>query len=246
LHTLGRIHNSKKSLEAVSLIKNAGYDNWSLDLIFAIPGQTIGSWENTLQIAIKQNPPHISAYGMTIEKGTPFEQMVDSGKLSMVDETTQVDMYKALLETMAANGYARYEISNFAKEGYQSRHNLKYWQDTPYLGLGPAAHSYNGSQRRANFKDVGKYIELLESGKLPIEFCEKLTAAQKGEERLMMGLRLAEGVLIADIIEAIDRQVLVQFLASGHLIVENNMLKLAEKGILVSDEIIVELLKTDS
>jgi oxygen-independent coproporphyrinogen III oxidase len=243
LQTLGRIHNSQTALSAMDSARRAGFDNFSIDLIFGIPGQSLESWQQTLDIAVKQKPAHISAYGLTIEIGTPLESLIDSGKLIAVDDDTQVDMYRLLLETMAQNGLIRYEISNFARPGKESRHNLKYWRDCNYLGFGPAAHTYDGSTRCANVRDLAKYASLLGQNQFPIDFCEQLSSEQKTMERLLMGIRQAEGVALASVISTIDKDSLESLREDELVLISNGKLLITEKGLPISDKIIAQLIK---
>jgi oxygen-independent coproporphyrinogen-3 oxidase len=243
LRTIGRIHDAQTGLRAIEGARNSGIENFSLDLIFGIPGQNLKSWQETLAAAIAQNPAHISAYGLTIEKGTPLESMINSGKLNAVDEDIQLYMYRHLLETMARNGFNRYEISNFAQPGKESRHNLKYWRDNYYVGFGPSAHSYDGQTRTANVRDLARYENFLAQNQLPIDFCEQLTAEQKAMERLLMGIRLAEGVELANVISTIDENRMESLCDDGLVSVVNGMLIITEKGLPVSDKIIAQLLK---
>jgi oxygen-independent coproporphyrinogen-3 oxidase len=243
LRTLGRIHNSQTALKAIDSARRAGFDNFSIDLIFGIPGQSLESWRQTLDMAVKQNPVHISAYGLTIESGTPLESLINSGKLIAVDDDAQVDMYRLLLKTMAQNGLIRYEISNFARPGKESRHNLKYWRDCNYLGFGPAAHTYDGSNRCANVRDLAKYISLLGLNQIPIGFRERLSSEQKTMERLLMGIRQAEGVELASVISAIDKDSLESLCEEELVSVADGKLLITEKGLPVSDKIIAQLIK---
>ncbi|MCP4581547.1 MAG: radical SAM family heme chaperone HemW [candidate division Zixibacteria bacterium] len=244
LQILGRIHSVNSAVEAIDNAFAAGFENISLDLIFGIPGQSIESWRATLDQAIAKNPTHISAYGLTIEKGTPYHKMVDSGELALVDDDNQAEMYSATNEMLSSAGYKRYEVSNFAKPGFECRHNFKYWRDDKYVGLGPSAHSYDGEKRTANQKNLDKYIANLGKGKLPISFRETLTDKQRAEEWLLLGLRLAEGIDYNLAKEVINDQVKTDFIKQGYLRKKLNKIALTDKGFLMADEIIVKLLKS--
>lgn len=243
LRTLSRVHSVQTGLNAVMAAHKSGFDNINIDLIFGIPGQDKDSWRRTLSIAIDQNPTHISAYGLTVESDTPLERLVQSGKLEIVDEQVQLEMYRILLETMARNGYARYEISNFAKSGKESRHNLKYWRNDRYIGFGPAAHSYDGETRIANVRNLAQYYDTLDSNRAPIGFRERLSSEQKAMERLLMGIRLTEGVTLADVISTIDEASLKSLGENGLVDIIAGKLIITEKGLPVSDKIIAELMK---
>lgn len=242
LKTLGRSHNSETADKAIDMIYNAGFENIGIDLIFGIPGQTIAVWRDTLNRTISKQPPHISAYELTIENETPIERMINNGELIPLDNDTIAGMYKILHETLTENGYIRYEVTNYAKPGFECRHNLKYWTDRKYLGLGPSAHSYYTKYRASSYKSVDKYIASLTKGKLPTAFKEELSDQQKREERLMLGLRLTSGVDLITVKEAIDKDVLADFIKQGYLKKSINAIALTDRGFMIADEIIVKLL----
>jgi len=243
LELLGRVHNAETAEKAIDNVQQAGFENFGLDLIFGIPGQTVESWRATLDKAAAKNPVHISVYCLTIEKGTKFDSWVKNDELTPVDNDTQAEMYNVLHQTLAANGYKRYEVSNYAKPGYECRHNLKYWTDRKYLGLGPSAHSYYTSYRKANFESLDKYITALQKGKQPTAFKEELSPEQKSEDRLMMGLRLAAGIDLHLIKDVINKNTLKELIQQKHLKKDLNRIALTDKGFLNADEIIVKLLK---
>ncbi len=243
LKTLGRIHDSAKASAAIDSAFKAGFERVSVDLIFGVPGQTIDSWRDTLWETVNKNPVHVSAYGLTIEKGTPFDTMVASGELTLPDNDTQAEMYQEMCRVLVDAGFNRYEISNFAKFGYESMHNVKYWRDDVFLGLGPAAHSYDGERRMSHYKSMDKYLASIKKGKAPINFREKLDPLQRAEERLLLGLRLAEGIGYNIVKEAINEETYEQMKNEGFLARKLNNIVLTEKGFLVADEVIVRLLR---
>ena len=243
LKTLGRVHDSATAIKAIDYAVETDYERICIDLIFGVPGQTVDGWRDTLWQAINKNPVHISAYGLTIERGTPFEKMVDSGRLTLPDNDTQAEMYQAMNRVLSDAGFARYEVSNYARMGYECQHNLKYWRDDKYLGLGPSAHSYDGDTRSANYKNLGKYITSIRKGKLAVNFKERLTAKQRGEERLLLGLRLAEGIDYNIVKEVINENTLKELEGQGYIMRKSNNLALTDNGFLMADEIIVKLLK---
>ncbi len=161
LRFMRRRHNAKGAVDAVESLFNRGIENISLDLIYGIPGQTIDSWLYSLDLVIALRPQHISAYNLSYEAGTPLWQMLKRGEVNEVDDDTCVAMYQMLLMRLKEEGYEHYEISNFALPGFASRHNSSYWDGTPYLGLGAAAHSYDGHVRRYNVADLKDYIHLI-------------------------------------------------------------------------------------
>ncbi|MCD6163240.1 MAG: radical SAM family heme chaperone HemW [candidate division Zixibacteria bacterium] len=243
LKTLGRPHNSETADKAIDMIYNAGFENIGIDLIFGIPGQTIAVWRDTLKKAINKQPPHISAYELTIENETPIERMINSGELTLLDDDLIAEMYQILHEMLTESGYKRYEVTNYAKPGFECRHNLKYWTDRKYLGLGPSAHSYYTKYRTSSYKSVDKYVAALNKGKLPTVFKEELSDEQKSQERLMLGLRLASGIDIMTVREAIDKEKMAEFIQQGYLKKSINTIALTDRGFMIADEIIVKLLK---
>ena len=243
LKLLGRVHNSETAEKAINSAFKAGFENIGIDLIFGIPGQTVSLWQDTLHRAIKKKPVHISAYGLTIESGTPFEEMINKGELVPVDSDTQAEMYNTLHQTLTDKGYVRYEISSYAKPGFECRHNLKYWTDQKYLGLGPSAHSYYTKYRKSSYKNLDKYIASINNGKPPIAFKEMLTPEQKSQERLMLGLRTTLGVELMAVKDAIDINMMATFIRDGYLKKEVDRIALTDKGFLFADEIIVKLLR---
>lgn len=187
LKALGRAHNSQDIFESCDMIKRAGFTNFSLDLMTAIPNQTIKSLSYSLDCIEKINPPHLSAYSLIVEEGTPFYDM----KLSLPDEDTEREMYYYTSERLEKMGLFRYEISNFAKCGYESRHNCGYWTDCEYIGLGAGAHSYYKGERFCNSGDIKLYLkgEGRKTDVVPISEKERKL------ELFMLGLRMTEGVL---------------------------------------------------
>ncbi len=160
LNFLGRKHTAREAVEIISLIDRY-FDNYNIDLIFAIPGQSIINWQKTLEKAINLNPNHISLYNLQIEEGTPLAVSLDAGEFEVVDDTIDAEMYLLARDMLVDNGYQHYEISNFAKPDFQSQHNRLYWELKPYLGLGPAAHSFTGEERFNNYSDINKYNQVL-------------------------------------------------------------------------------------
>lgn len=161
---LGRLHSVDDIFRAVEAAKQAGFGNIGLDLIFAIPGSSLESWKNSLQSAIELGVQHISAYALTYEEGTPLQKAAASGEVKKVDEETDRAMYETAIDMLERAVFEQYEISNFARPGFECRHNLNYWQNNPYIGVGPAAGSYWNGNRTLNVADVEKYIEAIEQG----------------------------------------------------------------------------------
>ena len=193
LQLIGRRHNAKQAIEAVQLAQAAGFDNISIDLMYALPDQTMQMWQQDVQQALSLGVQHISSYGLIYEEGTVLTTLLEHGQIEAVDEDTEMRMYDYLVDELTANGYAHYEVSNFALQNRHSRHNSNYWNDTPYIGLGAGAHSYDGQQRQWNISDLDIYIERAWAHDLQPEI-ETLTPEQKHTERIMLGLRTCQGV----------------------------------------------------
>lgn len=194
LKFLTRIHSAAQAENSILSAQKAGFQNIGIDLIFAVPGQSLHDWENNLRKAIKLKPQHISMYGLTFEEGTPLTKALRLGKIKKCSEELERQMYLLGKQLLQDAGYEHYEISNFALPGFRSRHNQKYWDDSPYLGLGPSAHSYNGQRRQWNVADVSKYLQHLDKGSLPIENKEEISQDQRKLELILLGLRRVEGI----------------------------------------------------
>ena len=193
LQLIGRRHNANQAIQAVQLAQAAGFDNISIDLMYALPDQTMQMWQQDVQQALSLGVQHISSYGLIYEDGTVLTTLLEHGQIEAVDEDTEMRMYDYLVEELTANGYAHYEVSNFALPNRHSMHNSNYWNDTPYIGLGAGAHSYDGQQRQWNISDLDIYIERALAHDLQPEI-ETLTPEQKHTERIMLGLRTCQGV----------------------------------------------------
>ena len=193
LQLIGRRHNANQAIQAVQLAQAAGFDNISIDLMYALPDQTMQMWQQDVQQALSLGVQHISSYGLIYEEGTVLTTLLEHGQIEAVDEDTEMQMYDYLVEKLTANGFIHYEVSNFALQNRHSRHNSSYWNDTPYIGLGAGAHSYDGQQRQWNISDLDTYIERAMARNLQPEI-ETLTPEQKHTERIMLGLRTCQGV----------------------------------------------------
>ncbi|MFN4032360.1 MAG: radical SAM family heme chaperone HemW [Fimbriimonadales bacterium] len=194
LQRIYRMHTPDDVAQGVEWARAAGFDNLNLDLIFALPRQTLERWATNLQRAIALQPEHLSLYALMLEPNTRFYHLYQKGKLRLPDDETQVAMYRLAQQLTAQAGYQQYEISNYARAGYQCRHNLIYWRNEPYLGFGPGAVSYMGGKRWTNIKHPREYIRRALAGE-PLELeWEQLTGWDAVAETLMLGLRLREGV----------------------------------------------------
>lgn len=196
LKRIGRVHRAKDVFETVEKAKTAGFENISIDLIYSLPGQTIADFQESLKEAFTLDISHYSGYSLIIEPKTVFYNLMRKGKLMTPGEDAEAAMYELLMEEMDKNGFRQYEISNFSKPGFESRHNLTYWNNEEYFGFGAGAHSYTDGWRRSNAGPLKKYLEHIEKGSLPVFEEHKVTLAEKMEEEMFLGLRKTKGVSI--------------------------------------------------
>ena len=195
LKRLARGHNAEDARTTFRMLNDAGYDNVSFDLIIGLPRQTLADWERNLDEALKMSPEHISMYLLEIHAGTPLAEQIRSERQPLPDAELAAEMYELMIDKVAAAGYGQYEISNFAKPGFEARHNSKYWTLDPVFGFGVSAHSFDGEQRYANERDTSKYVTSIEdSGKAEV-MRENIDAAS---EFLFLGLRLTMGVCLRE------------------------------------------------
>lgn len=196
---LGRRHTARQAEDAVRLAREAGFDNIGIDLIYAIPGQSLSCWQKTLGEALSLAPDHLSCYQLTIEEQTPLAERCRRGEITLPGESVQADFFLMTSRVLAEAGYDHYEVSNFARRSEtESRHNKKYWNHTPYLGLGPAAHSFDGHRRWWNTRSVDAYIRELAARRASVATSELLTPDQLRTEALFLGLRTRQGVDLGD------------------------------------------------
>ena len=194
LEFLQRIHGPGQIETSFALARRRGFDNLGLDLIFAIPFQTLDSWQHSLVRAVELSPEHLSLYGLTFERHTPLFKMLENNVIPRCDEELEREMYLLACQFLSEQGYEHYEISNFCKPGFQAKHNIKYWDGSPYLGLGPSAHSFYGSERAWNVSDVDRYSNLVNQGKRAIEQTEQLDLKLQAMEMILLGLRQRTGI----------------------------------------------------
>jgi len=242
---LQRRHTATQTEQALSLIRAAGFTNLGLDLMYGLPGQSLDAWTNTLEKALSFAPEHLSCYQLTIAAGetpalrTPLARRVARGEISLPDEETQREFFLLTANFLTARGYLHYEVANFAREEkYVCRHNLKYWTRTPYLGLGPAAHSFQAGRRWWNFASVGRYGASLNSGQPPVAGQESLTPAQIRLETLYLGFRTREGVSL----ETIRKQpgadaILSELTQAGLVRLDHDRVIATPSGLVVADRL---------
>ena len=248
LRFIGRRHTARQAIEAVDRLHDAGINNVSIDLIYGLPGQTVESWSRSVDQAVALDPQHVSAYGLTYEEGTRLWHQRERGEVIEVPEEQCVEMYRILVDKLQAAGFEHYEISNFALPGFHSRHNSAYWDETPYLGLGAAAHSYDGVIRRYNPSDLKMYIDKVMSGETAYQQ-ERLTRWERYDERVMLGLRTARGV-DADVLrqEFGDEawrhfvDVAERHMALGNLEKKASRYVLTRDGVMLSDSVVRDLM----
>lgn len=236
---LQRRHTARQTERALSLIRAAGFANLGLDLIYGLPGQTLDAWTNTLKTALSFNPEHLSCYQLTVADATPLGRRVAGGEVRLPDEETQREFFLLTARFLKERGYLHYEVANFAREEqYRCRHNLKYWTRTPYLGLGPAAHSFQAGQRWWNFASVGDYCSSLNAGRAPLAGAETLTPAQRRLETLYLGFRTREGVSLETIREQPGWEAILTRLEEAGLVrVDRNRVIATAPGLVVADRL---------
>ena len=244
LRALGRVHSAREAEEAYAVARKAGFDNVNLDLISSIPDMPPEHWRHSLERALELAPEHISTYALTIEEGTLFAERQRQGRLQPVSEEEDTWAYEWAMKRLRGAGYEHYEVSNFALPGRRSRHNWGYWSGAEYLGVGLSAHSFLNARRSWNARDLLEYIEAVEAGRSPCAGAEEIDAATARRERVWMGLRTQEGVLIEPGERlALEREERFRGLQeAGYVEFEGIHLRLAGKGFMVADALGVELM----
>lgn len=242
---LGRVHTAGEAEETILLCKKHGFDNINIDIMSAIPDQTIKSFEFNIEKAIELNPAHISCYSLILEEGTPLYSEYENGKLILPDEETERRMYELCCERLKNSGYLQYEISNFAKKGFEAKHNIKYWQCCEYLGIGLSAHSYLGSVRTSNTDSFSSYI----NGNNEDRQKEILSIQDKMSEFMFMGLRMTQGVSEKEFykrfgieMKKVFEKPLSKFTKMGMIEEENGFFRLSHSALSVSNQIMCEFI----
>ena len=244
---LGRSHCVDEITEAFGLARQAGFHNISLDLIFAIPGSTLESWRRSLLSAIELGPEHISVYSLTYEHQTPLQRDFEAGLIKKIDEETDRQMYLTAIETLEQAGFEQYEISNFSKKGFQCRHNLRYWSNIPYIGLGPAAGSYWKGQRTLNIADINQYISRIENGDSPVAECETPSLLEIACETAVLNLRTIEGIDLKKFkvhpgfdTEKLFAEAIKKNKQAGLIKIDNKRLYLTRKALPIADSVLCD------
>ena len=245
LQFIHRRHTSKQVTTAIRRLREKGIHNISIDLMYGFPNETLEEWEHDIQQALALNVEHISAYALTYEEGTPLYRLLEEGKVKEIDEERSLAMYDRLIDRLQEAGYEHYEISNFARKGWRSRHNSSYWQLVPYIGIGAAAHSYDGRRRQWNIADINSYINHIQQGIVPAEG-ELLDKDSRYNDHVMLALRTCEGLDLSTL-DSDERsyceETAKKFVLDGLLVKTDNHLRLSRKGLFVSDMIMSELMK---
>ena len=247
LKELGRPHDYAQAVNAISRIRHAGFKNLSIDLMYGLPGQTLNDWKDTLERVLPMMPEHVSCYALKVEEGTPLYQYKDV--CGIPDDDTQADMYLAAVEILRAKGYRQYEISNFARKGLYSRHNMKYWTGGEYLGFGPSASSDFAGKRFTMVRDLPAYILGIKNGGEVIEEMDEIPLRERAGEYLMLRLRTSTGIIREEyehkfllpfdpIEDALERNRAMGYAARN----TEGRWRLTPKGFLVSNSIISDLL----
>ena len=267
---LNRRHTAKQALNAISLCQKSGYKNLNIDLIYGLPGQTINQWEENLAEALKLNIPHLSAYHLAYEEGTAMYQQLKEGVIEPVDEETSLLLFNTLIDQLTSAGYEHYEISNFCKPGYFSRHNTAYWTDKKYLGIGAAAHSYNLHSRQWNIASVSDYIKEIQNSRFkdskiqssrfkvqnrrgvlqPPSTIEIIDAKTRYNDYVLTRLRTIWGIPLPSFREIFGQEqmdYLMQqsqpYLQNGMIEQDNDILRITRKGLFLADAIIRDLMR---
>lgn len=245
LKFLRRRHSSQDVYRAIDLLKEVGIDNISIDLIFGFPNQTLEEWEYDLHKAIEMNIQHLSAYSLMYEEGTPLFHLLKTNKVQEIDEDLSLDMFNLLIDTLTDSGFEHYEISNFAKHGFRSRHNSSYWKNIAYLGLGASAHSYNGQSRQWNIADMKQYINAIRENNILAEV-EYLDEDTKYNDLITTALRTKEGIDLCSLNDYYHDFLLQnaeKHIRKGTLMIADNRVSLTRKGLFTSDAIMEDLVK---
>lgn len=246
LKKLGRPHDYSQAKYAVAAARHAGFENLSVDLMYGLPNQTLEAWQNTVKNVLDLEPEHISCYGLKVEEGTPLYEYQDVANLP--DDDRQADMYLAAVELLEKAGLHQYEISNFARSGFESRHNLKYWMGEEYLSFGPTAASNFAGKRFTIARDLEGYIHGIDEGGEILSECETVPLRERAGEYIMLRLRTVYGVDKEEYMKSFLlpfaplEKIFMKFEKAGLCCIEHDRWRLTPKGFLVSNSILVELL----
>lgn len=247
LKELGRIHNFNEFLESYNIARKIGFENINIDLMFGLPNQSFDDWKETLNEVLKLKPQHLSCYSLIVEEGTPFYKRYNEDNLPKEDLVLK--MYEYTKETLKQNGYNHYEISNFAKEGYECKHNIVYWELSNYIGVGSSSHSYYNGKRYKNEENVKKYIEKIHKNENAVVEEHENSLEDDMEEFVFLGLRKMEGISIDEFnrrfgrdIYSIYGKVIKKYEKDNMLVLRNGRLSLSSRGINISNYILSDFI----
>jgi len=247
LRSIGRAHTRDEALQAYCAARGAGFANVGIDLIFALPGQTVSHWSDTLDTAVGLRPEHISLYELSIEQGTRFAELRAEGRLAPADEDTRLRMYELAIGRLTEAGYEHYEVSNFARPGLCSRHNMTYWLNRRYYGFGAGATSYVNGTRAARVAHARDYIKAIISGSDPIEFSETLTPRARLGETIILGLRMLQGIDLMRVRIETGLDPLTEYadpiarlVGRGLVEIADTWLRVTHRGLLLLDDVAAE------
>lgn len=249
LKNLGRIHSVEEVYKSIELLKKMNFDNVSIDLMSGLPYQNIKMLDESLEKFIELQIPHISVYNLIVEEGTKFYSLYENNELLLPSDDEDLEMYQLTRNKLTNAGYNQYEISNFAKKGYESKHNIIYWKNKEYYGFGAGAHGYLGNQRYENIQSIEDYIKKLNDNSLPVFNKYHVSIEEKKENMLMLGLRMLKGVKFTDYEKEFNESLLenyskqIEKLLKLDLInINNKSIKLSEKGLIYGNEVFMEFI----
>lgn len=249
LKSMGRIHKAGDIESAVINGKRAGFENINIDLMYGVPNQTMQEWQHSLEMAVAMEIPHIAAYGLKLEKETPWGKLYEQGDLEVPNQDISGDMLEFAMDYLSNKGYIHYEISNFAKPGFFSRHNTVYWRNGEYLGLGVAAASHFNNMRQSNIVSLPQYLETVQNGRLPVNDIEELDKEMIIAETIFLGLRLLSGLDLNEFQKRLGVNITEKYKKQVEKLCKYNLLELSEthlkltrKGIFLANEVFMEFL----
>ena len=235
LRLMNRAHNAQEAEKSIKLTQDFGFENITIDLIYGSTTTTDEMWRENLKKAIELNVPHISSYALTVEEKTVLDHQIKKGETKPIDDNRQNDQFQILVDTLTANNFIQYEISNFGKENYFSHHNSNYWKGVPYIGIGPSAHSYNGKQRAWNIANNAKYMQSINQNILPDEI-EILNESDQFNEMIMIGLRTIYGIDLNRINSEFSQQLIDSFYQEINQLLEENLIEKQGNKIILKPE----------
>lgn len=247
LKKLGRVHNSEDFLKTLELSHKVGFDNINADLIFGLPMQTMKHWKHTVKNILRQEITHISCYSLKIEEGTPFFDMLQNKEIILPDDELEREMYYLSKKEFEIAGFKHYEISNFAKDGYECKHNIVYWKCRPYIGFGAGAHSYFDGERFNNVHNIEQYIEGITKNGTAKENVQKISQDEAQKEFMMLGFRLVDGISCSEFDRRFHKNIFIQYekeitelIDKGLINIEGDFIRLSQKGLDFANEVFME------